>query len=154
MNNQMDDFSIAPGTPNAFGLVGNEANSVQSGKRPLSSMSPTIILRDGKPIMTVGAAGGPRIITQVVLAIVRHLDFGLDLHRSLDDRRIHHQWSPDKLYIERGFDGRMTHRLGELGHNIDSTSSAGVTQAIVYDPDTGLFTGAHDPRAEGSAAGQ
>ncbi|MEE8577363.1 MAG: gamma-glutamyltransferase, partial [candidate division Zixibacteria bacterium] len=74
MNNQMDDFSIAPGTPNAFGLIGNEANSVQPGKRPLSSMSPTIILREGNPIMTVGAAGGPKIITQALLAIIRRID--------------------------------------------------------------------------------
>lgn len=154
MNNQMDDFSIAPGTPNAFGLLGNDANSVQPGKRPLSSMSPTIVLLDGKPIMTVGAAGGPKIITQVVLAIVRHLDFGLDMNRAIGDRRFHQQWSPDKLYIENGFDGRMEVRLRSRGHNIKNNSGTGVTQAIVFDPVTGLFTGVHDPRAEGSAAGQ
>ena len=79
LNNEMDDFSAQPGKPNAFGLVGAENNAVAPGKRPLSSMTPTIVLRDGEPVMTVGAAGGPKIITQALLAIVRRLDFGQSL---------------------------------------------------------------------------
>src|SRR6185436_7075469 len=100
LNNEMDDFSIAPGKPNAFGLVGAEANAVAPLKRPLSSMSPTIILENDQPVMTLGAAGGPTIISQVLLAIVRHFDLGLSLEESLSQVRFHHQWSPDELRIE------------------------------------------------------
>ena len=95
MNNEMDDFSIAPGVPNAFGLLGAEANAVAPGKRPLSSMSPTIVLKDGKPILAVGAAGGPTIITQTLLAIIHTIDFGLPIQKALAQPHFHHQWTPD-----------------------------------------------------------
>src|SRR5439155_9751119 len=99
LNNQMDDFSIAPGQPNAFGLIGAEANAVEPRKRPLSSMSPTIVLENGQPILTLGAAGGPTIITQVVQTLVRRLDLNLPLDQALAQPRIHHQWSPDAVRI-------------------------------------------------------
>lgn len=153
MNNQMDDFSIAPGTPNAFGLVGSEANAVAAGKRPLSSMSPTIVLRDGEPVMTVGAAGGPRIITQVVLAIVRTIDFQMDWGDAVGLPRLHHQWSPDKLYVEEGMDSNVVQELERMGHPVQSTGTAGVCQAIFWDATTGQFIGVSDPRTEGLAAG-
>jgi gamma-glutamyltranspeptidase / glutathione hydrolase len=154
LNNQMDDFSIAPGVPNAFGLVGNEANSVQPGKRPLSSMSPTIVLLDGQPVLTVGAAGGPRIITQVLLTALRHLEFGEDLADALGNPRLHHQWSPDKLYLENGFDPSVAKELERLGHSLEWTDLAGTAQAIAFDHETGRFTGVHDPRVNGQAAGK
>ena len=98
MNNEMDDFAVAPGIPNAFGLLGADANSVQPGKRPLSSMSPTIVLKDGKPVMTVGAAGGPKIITQSLLAILRFIELDMPIDQALAKPRFHHQWSPDQNF--------------------------------------------------------
>lgn len=154
MNNQMDDFSIAPGIPNAFGLVGDEANSVQPGKRPLSSMSPTIILRDGEPIMTVGASGGPKIITQVLLAIIRRIDLEMDLADAVGGKRFHHQWSPDRLLIENGFDSKIVERLKKLGHDTVNSRGVGITQAIIFNPQKKVFMGVHDPRTPGDAKGQ
>lgn len=154
LNNQMDDFSIAPGIPNAYGLVGTESNCVQPGKRPLSSMSPTIVLRDGQPVMTVGAAGGPLIITQVLLTLLRHLQFGMPLEEAVGAPRFHHQWSPDLLYLESGFDDRIRSGLESRGHRIRMNRTGGVTQAIVRDQQTGVFQGVHDPRTSGLAAGQ
>src|SRR5207249_2160346 len=101
LNNEMDDFSIQPGVANYFGLVGAEANAAAPGKRPLSSMSPTIVLKEGKPIFSVGAAGGPTIISQTVLAIINTIDFGMPVERALAQPRFHHQWRPDELRIER-----------------------------------------------------
>ena len=100
LNNEMDDFSAQPGVANHFGLIGAEANAVAPGKRPLSSMSPTIVLRGDQPVLAVGAAGGPTIISQTLLAIVNVLDFGMDLPAALAAPRFHHQWSPDELKIE------------------------------------------------------
>jgi gamma-glutamyltranspeptidase/glutathione hydrolase len=153
LNNQMDDFSIAPGTPNAFGLVGAEANSVQPGKRPLSSMSPTIVLEDGQPIMTVGAAGGPTIITQVVQALVRRLDLELPLDQAVGLPRVHQQWSPDAVRIESRLDGSLQAALTSRGHKLTPVGSMGVSQAIWYDKAAGRFLGVHDPRVPGKAAG-
>ena len=153
MNNQMDDFSIAPGVANAYGLVGSEANSVQAGKRPLSSMSPTIILRDGQPVMTVGAAGGPRIITQVLLAIIRKIDLGMPIADAVGELRWHHQWSPDRLYVERGTPSDVIDALAARGHRVTLSNSAGVCQAIAWDAKQRLFTGVHDPRVPGAAGG-
>jgi len=144
---------VAPGVPNAFGLVGAEANAVAPGKRPLSSMSPTIVLKDDRPVMTVGAAGGPKIITQAVLAIVNHLDLGMSLHEAVAAPRFHHQWSPDELVVERQPDHESVLRsLREFGHNARAESAMGVTQAIAANRD-GTLTGVHDPRVPGKAAG-
>lgn len=150
LNNQMDDFSIAPGVPNAFGLLGNEANAVAPGKRPLSSMSPTIVLRDGQPFLTVGAAGGPTIISQVVLALVYRLDLGWDAARAVAAPRIHHQWRPDELRAERSLDQRVAARLETLGHRLHLAETIGVAQAVAVEPD-GRLTGVADPRAGGKA---
>jgi gamma-glutamyltranspeptidase/glutathione hydrolase len=154
LNNEMDDFAIAPGTPNAFGLVGAEANAVAPGKRPLSSMSPTIILYDGRPVMTLGAAGGPTIINQVVQAIVRRIDLGLPLEDCLSQPRIHHQWSPDLLRLEAKMDERVQKSLASRGHQLTvTTAQIGVTQAIEFDKASRLFHGLPDPRVSGQAAG-
>ena len=153
LNNEMDDFAIAPGTPNAFGLVGAEANAVAPLKRPLSSMSPTIVLVDGNPVMSVGAAGGPTIITQALQALVRRLDLGMTLAQSLAEPRIHHQWSPDAVRIESKLAEPLQQALTTRGHKLTPIGSMGVSQAIEYDAGSGLFTGAHDPRVPGKAAG-
>ena len=154
MNNQMDDFSIAPGTPNAYGLVGGENNSIAPGKRPLSSMSPTIVLKDGKPILTVGAAGGPKIITQVVWAIINHLDLEMPIGKAIGTARVHHQWSPDRLRVEKTMPQELIRAMESKGHTIQTSSVMGISQAISFDPATGNFSGASDPRTPGKAAGQ
>ncbi len=148
LNNEMDDFSAQPGVPNAFGLLGAENNSVQPGKRPLSSMSPTIVLRDSEPVMTIGAAGGPKIITQVVLGLVRTLDYGMPLQEAVATPRFHHQWRPDAVMIERSSPASLAVGLSELGHKTKAAPSAGVTQAIGLDASGGLI-GVHDPRVPG-----
>ena len=156
LNNEMDDFSIAPGVPNAFGLVGAEANAVAPGKRPLSSMSPTIIEQDGKPVLTVGAAGGPKIINQVLLALIRRIDRKLDLEQAIAAPRFHHQWKPDRLFVESDMPKRFRERLNRRGHKLQIMPSAGASQAIAVDtlPDgTRRFTAVSDPRVPGRAAG-
>jgi gamma-glutamyltranspeptidase / glutathione hydrolase len=153
LNNEMDDFSIAPGKPNAFGLVGAEANAVAPLKRPLSSMSPTIVLADGQPILSVGAAGGPTIITQVVQALVRTIDLKQPLPEALAQPRIHHQWSPDEVRIESRYPETLQYSLTERGHKLKEVRNMGVSQAIARDPASGQFIGVHDPRVPGKAAG-
>lgn len=154
LNNEMDDFSAQPGKSNAFGLVGAENNAVAPGKRPLSSMSPTIVLRDGAPVMTVGAAGGPKIISQAVLAIVRRLDFGESLADAVAAPRIHHQWRPDALVVEKTMPEEITKKLAAMGHTIEtmSASAAGATQAIEVS-EKGELVGVFEPRVPGKAAG-
>jgi gamma-glutamyltranspeptidase / glutathione hydrolase len=152
LNNQMDDFSIQPGVPNAFNLVGAEANAIAPGKRPLSSMSPTIVLDpNGQPFMTVGAAGGPKIITQVVLAISNVIDLKDDLERALKRPRFHHQWSPGELWMERTIDDAIIKRLEEMGHTVQRANPEGACNAIVHQ--NGMFIGVAEPRLSGKAAG-
>jgi gamma-glutamyltranspeptidase/glutathione hydrolase len=151
LNNEMDDFSAQPGKPNAFGLVGAENNAVAPGKRPLSSMSPTIVLKDGKPVFTVGAAGGPKIITQALLAIIRRFDFGQSLAEAVGAPRIHHQWIPNELTVERKLPKEIVERLEAMGHEVNRTGSAGVTQAAELTPE-GTLKAVHDPRVPGKAA--
>lgn len=153
LNNEMDDFSIEPGQPNAFGLVGAEANAVGPRKRPLSSMSPTIVLQDGQPVMSVGAAGGPTIITQSLQALIRTIDLGLPLDQAVALPRIHHQWSPDEVRIEARLPAEIQKSLNDRGHMLNDVKNMGVTQAIMFDPKTGQFLGVHDPRIPGKAAG-
>ena len=153
LNNEMDDFSIAPGVPNAFGLIGSEANEVVAFKRPLSSMSPTIILKDGKPVMTIGAAGGPRIITNALLGAIRVLDLGMSPGEAMAVKRFHHQWSPDKLYLEPGTKRMIAESMRKMGHTVVIGGSSGTTQMIYRDHKTGMLTGVHDPRVPGKAAG-
>lgn len=153
LNNEMDDFSIAPGKPNAFGLIGAEANAVAPLKRPLSSMSPTIILENDQPVMTLGAAGGPTIISQVLLAIVRHFDLGLSLEDSLSQPRFHHQWSPDELRLESSTPADRQKDLESRGHKLKTVAAIGTAQGIVWNEQAKQFRGAHDPRVPGKVAG-
>src|SRR5690606_2468186 len=130
LNNQMDDFSIQPGVANAFGLVGSEANSVQSRKRPLSSMSPTLVLKDGQPVMTLGAAGGPTIVSQVLLTLLHTLHYQLSPQEAVALPRIHQQWSPNRLYVESAMPETIQRALREKGHDLQLWPSMGATQLI------------------------
>ena len=153
LNNEMDDFSIQPGVPNSFGLIGGEANKVEPGKRPLSAMSPTIVLDSaGKPILAVGAAGGPTIISQTVLAIVGMVDLKMSLQEALAQPRFHHQWVPETLRVENRMPAPLLRQLEAKGHIINNLGrTMGVSQAVGWDGTA--FTGASDPRILGKAAG-
>jgi gamma-glutamyltranspeptidase/glutathione hydrolase len=151
LNDEMDDFAVQPGKPNAFGLVGGENNAVAPGKRPLSSMTPTIVLKNDKPILTVGAAGGPKIISQVLLAIIRRLDFDEPLAEAVAAPRIHHQWIPPELMVEKQTPADIVDKLKSMGHKIEKIDAAGVTQAVEIAPD-GKLQAIHDPRVPGKAA--
>jgi gamma-glutamyltranspeptidase/glutathione hydrolase len=153
MNDQMDDFSAQPGVKNYFGLIGGEANAVAAGKRPLSSMSPTIVLKDGKPLIALGAAGGPKIISQVVLALVGMLDHGLSPEQAIARPRIHQQWVPDELMVEPGLPEALRDALSAKGHRMSIQPGMGVSQIVAWDPQQKKFLGAADPRAAGAASG-
>jgi gamma-glutamyltranspeptidase/glutathione hydrolase len=154
LNNEMDDFASAPNTPNAFGLVGGEANAIAPGKIPLSSMTPTIVTENGRLRMTAGAPGGSTIITTVLQVVLNVLAYNMSAEKAVAAPRIHHQWLPDKLMIEQwGFDPLTVAELRQRGHQIDeSRPNWGNATAIVVQPD-GLLEGAADPRGEGIAAG-
>jgi gamma-glutamyltranspeptidase / glutathione hydrolase len=153
MNNQMDDFSVQPGVANYFGLIGAEANAVAPGKRPLSSMTPTIVLEDQRPIIALGAAGGPRIISQVLLELVFMLDLGLSPQEAIARPRIHHQWFPDELMIEKTLAPELRQALEARGHKLREAGSMGVSQIVARSADGKSLVGAADPRAEGTSAG-
>ena len=153
MNDEMDDFSIQPGVKNYFGLIGDHANAVAPGKRPLSSMTPTIVLRDGQPLIALGAAGGPKIISQMVLELVWQLDFGMSPEEALARPRIHHQWFPNELMVEKSLPTRLQVGLARRGHKLKPMPSMGVSQIVARSPDGEGFAGAADPRAGGNAAG-
>jgi gamma-glutamyltranspeptidase/glutathione hydrolase len=151
LNNEMDDFSSQPGMPNAFGLVGAENNSIAPGKRPLSSMSPTIVLDgDKQPVLTVGAAGGPKIITQVVQAIIRTIDLDENLKEAISAPRVHHQWQPDAVLAESAVGNEMLQGLEAMGHRIEKIDESGITQGIALDGE-GVPHAVHDPRVPGKA---
>jgi len=153
MNNEMDDFSIQPGVKNYFGLIGDHANAVAAGKRPLSSMSPTLVLKDGQPILALGAAGGPKIISQVVLELVALLDLGLNPEEAVAQPRIHHQWYPNQLMVEKTLPRSLRNGLAKRGHKLKELPSMGVSQIVSRSPDGKGFGGAADPRAGGNASG-
>jgi gamma-glutamyltranspeptidase/glutathione hydrolase len=155
LNDEMDDFSVAPNQPNAFGLVDvHGTNAVAPGKRPLSSMTPTLVLENGKVRMVAGSPGGPRIITTVLLALLNVIDFGMDPSEAIAAPRFHHQWVPDELSIEAGMPADVQNALRLRGHNVKvaerNWSSA---QVIAIDPKTGWHLGASDPRTDGLAVG-
>lgn len=154
LNDEMDDFAVQPGIPNAFKLVGAEANAVAPGKRPLSSMSPTIVLKDGKPVIVTGAAGGPTIITQALLLLTHVIDDGMLPAEALAEPRFHHQWNPDELKIEKKFGEGTLSRVKALGHKLAESESFGACQAIYFDGSKKLFFPANDPRVPGKADGK
>jgi gamma-glutamyltranspeptidase/glutathione hydrolase len=154
LNNEMDDFSAKPGTPNMFGLVGGDANAIAPGKRMLSSMTPTILVRDGRTWFVTGTPGGSHIITTVLQTVLNVVDFGMTVQEAVDAPRFHHQWLPDRIEVERrGFPADVTARLRALGHEIVESDDMGDVEAILVDPATALRTGASDPRMDGLTLG-
>lgn len=154
LNNEMDDFSAKPGTPNMFGMLGGAANAVEAGKRPLSSMTPTIVIKDRQPFLIVGSPGGSRIITTVLQVIVNVIDHGMDVQEAVDAPRFHHQWYPDEIRIERqGFPVDVREALQKLGHKIAEQGDMGDVHAILVDPKTKTRYGASDPRMDGRTVG-
>ena len=151
MNNQMDDFSAQPGVANHFGLVGAEANAIAPGKRPLSSMSPAIVLKDNRPILAVGAAGGPTIISQTLLNIVAVVDFGMDAQTAIDQPKFHHQWRPDELKMEKKMDPAVMAALAKRGQVVREVKYLGAAHAVGLAPNGQGFLGAADPRVHGVA---
>lgn len=155
LNDEMDDFAARPGVPNLFGLVQGERNKVEPGKRPLSSMTPTIVLRkDGTPWFAVGARGGPRIISAVMQIVSNMIDHGMDIQSAMDYPRVHHQWLPDELIYERiGFSPDTLKILGGYGHTL-SNRLGNIAQATGIEIDEkGIRVGAIDPRGDGEAIG-
>jgi gamma-glutamyltranspeptidase / glutathione hydrolase len=153
LNNELDDFTAAPGASNAFGLVGFEANLPGPGKRPLSSMSPTIVLKDGKPVLVTGSPGGSRIISTVLQVIVNVIDYGMDVAAAVAAPRLHHQWLPDEVRIEHGFADDTLAVLRAKGHRV--MEPMGQTSANSIAVTAAGLRGAPDPRTRGAeAAGQ
>jgi gamma-glutamyltranspeptidase/glutathione hydrolase len=150
LNNELDDFTAAPGASNAFGLVGFEANLPGPGKRPLSSMTPTVILKDGKPVLVTGSPGGSRIISTVLQIVVDVLDYRMDVAAAVAAPRLHHQWLPDEVRIERGFSDETLATLKTMGHTIVEPMGQTSANSILVTP-AGLL-GAPDPRTRGAAA--
>jgi len=149
LNNEMDDFTTCPGSPNQFGLIQGAANSVSPGKRPLSSMTPTILLREGEFHMALGSVGGPKIISAVLQTIVNVADHGMNIQRAISVPRVHHQWLPDSVYYEDyGLSRDVREALEAKGHAfIDQPKKSwGDVQAVMRDPETGILLGASDPR--------
>ncbi|PCI46555.1 MAG: gamma-glutamyltransferase [Alphaproteobacteria bacterium] len=150
MNNEMDDFSSKPGVPNAFGLLGAEANAIAATKRPLSSMTPTIVFKDAKPYLVTGSPGGSRIITTVLQMLVNVLVYDMNVAEASHMPRIHHQWYPDILFMEPGFSPDTVKILKEMGYKTEASGTMGSLQSIQWKD--GLFWGASDPRRPGAAA--
>ena len=132
MNNEMDDFSAAPGMPNQFGLLGAEANEITPGKRPLSSMTPTIVMKDGELFFTTGSPGGSRIISAVLQSILNIVDFNMNLEQATLAQRIHHQWQPDALEVEFSIDDGIRNDLELMGYDIKITAPLTCIQTIMY----------------------
>ena len=144
LNNEMDDFSAKPGVPNAFGLIGGEFNAIEPEKRMLSSMTPTIVMKDDKPYLVTGSPGGSRIITAVLQVIMNVIDHKMNIAAATNAIRVHHQWLPDTLQIEQGLNGDTIRLLTEKGHKISVQNAMGSTQSIMGVGDS--FEGASDPR--------
>lgn len=150
LNNEMDDFSAKSGAQNAYGLVGGDTNSVHPGARPLSSMTPTFLFRDGKLVLVTGSPGGSRIITTVLQVIVNVVDFGMNIAEAVAAPRIHHQWKPDALAVEHGFSPDTLNLLVAKGHIVRPGTTSGSANSILITKEG--ITGASDPRQRGTAA--
>jgi gamma-glutamyltranspeptidase/glutathione hydrolase len=154
LNNEMDDFSSKPGTPNMFGLVHGEANAIAPGKRPLSAMTPTIVTKDGKLVLVTGSPGGPTIINTVLQIILNVVDFKMTIQEAVDAPRIHHQYLPDVVVHEKvGFPVDVLDALRARGHKLERQDKIGDAHSIMIDEKTGVRLGAPDPRRDGAAIG-
>jgi gamma-glutamyltranspeptidase/glutathione hydrolase len=154
LNDEMDDFASKPGTPNMYGLVQGDANAIAPNKRPLSNMTPTIVLQDGKVRLVLGSPGGGTIINTILQVLLNVLVFKMDVLQAVSFPRLHHQWMPDRLILERvGFSGDTIQKLQEAGYQIEFRDRMGDCEAIEIDPASGWRFGAADPRAYGKAVG-
>ena len=154
LNDEMDDFTTQPGVPNAlFGLIQSEANAIAPGHRPLSSMTPTILLRDGKLSFVTGSPGGPTIISATLLSIINWMRLGMDAQAAINAPRFHHQWLPDRVVLENLFPESLEQALQARGFETKRRSHIGLVNAIGIDPETRERLGAADPRDNGSAVG-
>lgn len=154
LNNEMDDFSLKPGFANQFGLIGSHANKIEPGKRMLSTMTPTIILKNGSPFLILGSPGGSTILTVVLQVILNCIDYGMDIQEAINQPRIHHQWLPDQIdYEDFGMTIDVKENLIKRGHKIGSIKTLGRVEGILIDPDDKIIFGATDPRGYGSAEG-
>ncbi|OGU35812.1 MAG: gamma-glutamyltransferase [Ignavibacteria bacterium GWA2_36_19] len=154
LNNEMDDFSVQPGFANQFGLIGSKANSIEPGKRMLSSMTPTIILKDGFPYLIAGSPGGSTILTVVLQVILNCINFKMDIQEAINQPRFHHQWLPDQIdYEEFGMAVDVIDNLVKRGHKIGQIKSLGRVEGILIDIENNIIFGATDPRGFGSAEG-
>jgi gamma-glutamyltranspeptidase/glutathione hydrolase len=151
LNNEMDDFAAQPDKPNAYGLVHSARNAVAPGKRPLSSMTPTIVLKDDRPFLMLGASGGPRIITSVLNVLLSVTDGGADLEQAMLRPRPHHQWQPDLVFFDAAPPKAAELALVNRGHQISDNRKTGIVQAILRTQDG--WIGASDPRKGGRPAG-
>src|SRR6266446_6675192 len=154
LNDEMDDFTTQPGVPNSlFGLVQSEGNAIAPGHRPLSSMTPTILLRDGKLSFVTGSPGGPTIISATLLSVINWMRLGMEPQAAINAPRFHHQWLPDRILIERSFPESLESALNARGHATYRVGHIGIVNAIAIDPATGDRLGAADPRHDGAAMG-
>jgi gamma-glutamyltranspeptidase/glutathione hydrolase len=154
LNDEMDDFASKQGVPNGYGLIQGPANSIEAGKRPLSAMTPTIVVKDGKLAYVIGSPGGPRIITTVANILMGVIDYGLDIQQAVAAPRFHHQWLPDSITMEKvGFSPDTVSALNQLGHKIDFRGYWSDGECIAIDAKTGDRLGAPDPRNNGAASG-
>ena len=155
LNNEMDDFTSKPGAPNSFGLVQGAANDVRGGKRPLSSMSPTVVLKDSKLFMVTGSPGGSTIISTVMESVINVVDFGMNIQQAVDAPRLHEQGLPDVVMVEPGYlNPASQSALSAMGYKFLTRPSWGADEAILIDPSTGAREGANDHRRPaGLAAG-
>ncbi len=151
LNNELDDFTAAPGAANAYGLVGYAANLPGPGKRPLSSMTPTVVLKDGRVVLVTGSPGGSRISSAVLQVIVNVLDHGMDVMAAIARPRLHHQWLPDEVRVEQGFDEATLEALRAMGHHVTAPLGQTSANSIMAAPSAGWY-GAADPRTRGAAA--
>jgi gamma-glutamyltranspeptidase/glutathione hydrolase len=148
LNNEMDDFSSKPGAPNAFGLISGELNAIAPEKRMLSSMTPTIVMKQGKPFLVTGSPGGSRIITTTLQILMNVIDHGMNIAGATNAVRVHHQWLPDELQVEQGLSGDTIRLLTEKGHKVAVRETMGSTQSIMHTDN--VFSGASDPRRPGA----
>lgn len=151
LNDEMDDFAAKPGAPNMFGLVQGEKNAIAPGKRPLSSMAPTIILKEGKPFLVLGTPGGPTIITAALQVILNVIDFGMNVQDAVDFPRVHHQWKPDQLDVEAGVSPDTIALLKRMGYSVEDAHPLARVEAIEISD--GWVQGGHDGRGPGKAEG-
>jgi gamma-glutamyltranspeptidase / glutathione hydrolase len=154
LNNEMDDFAPKPGAPNAYGLIQGEANAVTARKRPLSSMTPTIVLNDGKLLFAVGSPGGPTIINTVTQVIVNIIDHGMNIQQAIDWPRVHHQWMPDQIVYEPyGLVPDVLNRLKSMGHQFGNQRYMGDAEGVMIEVKTDVRLGGSDPRLDGKSIG-